>query len=148
MDQRRGIDHVGVCVAFVVHDDQGHILLQKRGQAARDERGSWDVGGGAVEFGETIDQAVRREVLEELCVEPLHIEFLEAGEAHRTNHEGLRTHWIYLLHSVLVDPEKVKIGEPDKIAEIGWFTTKNLPSPLHSVFPKIRKAVKKAGLLK
>jgi len=75
VDLRRGVDHIGVSASFVVHDGQGRVLLQKRGTKARDEQGKWDVGGGAIEFGESIDEAVRREIKEELCVDPLDVEF-------------------------------------------------------------------------
>ena len=33
---------------------------------------------------------------------------------------------------VLVDPKQVKIGEPDKFDDIGWFEIDNLPDKLHS----------------
>jgi ADP-ribose pyrophosphatase YjhB (NUDIX family) len=132
VDLRRGIDHIGVTVCFVVHDGKGKVLLQKRSQNCRDERGTWDIGGGAVEFGERIEDAVRREVQEELCTEPAKIEFLVTYDAHRTNHDGDQTHWVALGHAVQVDPEQIKIGEPHKVDEIGWFTSKNLPEPLHS----------------
>lgn len=133
VDLKRGIDHIGVSVCFIVHDGKGHILLHKRGPKARDERGNWDIGGGAIEFGESLDEAVRREIKEEFSCQAQDIEFLTAYEAHR-EHDGQPTHWIALLHAVKVDPKKVKIGEPQKISEIGWFTSQNLPEPLHSQF--------------
>lgn len=134
-DLRRGIDHIGAGIACVIHDGRGNILLMKRGPKARDERGCWDVCGGAIEFGESIDEAIRREIKEELCCEPLDIEFLTVYDAHR-EHEGDKTHWIQLVHVVRVDPDGVDIGEPHKISEIGWFTKNKLPSPLHSQFSK------------
>jgi 8-oxo-dGTP pyrophosphatase MutT (NUDIX family) len=136
VDLRRGIDHIGVSACAVIHDGHGRILLMKRGAGARDEHGRWDICGGAVEFGESIDEAVRREVMEELCVEPLEIEFLTAYDAHRVHTDGSPTHWVALIHAVRIDPSKVKIGEPHKIDEIGWFYKKDLPEPLHSQFPK------------
>ena len=143
-DLRRGVDFIGVTVCFVVHDGNGNILLQKRGQGARDERGNWDIGGGAVEFGETLDEAVRREIREELLVDPVSVEFLAAYEAHRDN-SGVLTHWIALLHAVKVDPKKVRIGEPEKIEQIDWFTSDTLPSPLHSQFYKSFDIAKERG---
>ncbi len=147
-DRLRGVDHIGVVVCAIVHDGKGNILLMKRGKGARDEHGHWDICGGALDFGESIDEALERELKEEICTEPLDVTFLEVGDAHRVNHKGQKTHWVWLLHSVLVDPKTVKIGEPHKFDEIGWFTSKNLPTPLHSQFSKVIKPAKEAGIFK
>lgn len=145
-DKRRGIDHIGVSASFVVHDGQGNILLQKRGEHSRDEQGNWDIGGGAIEFGETIEQAIRREIMEELCTEVIELEFLTVYDAHRF-HGGTQTHWVAIIYAALVDPERVKIGEPHKIEEIGWFTSRNLPEPLHSQFHKSFEVAKTRGII-
>lgn len=47
VDRLRGINHIGVTVCFVIHDGRGNVLLQKRSQRCRDEKGRWDIGGGA-----------------------------------------------------------------------------------------------------
>lgn len=146
IDLRRGVDYIGVTVNFVVYDGKGNVLLQKRSKAVRDEQGTWDVGGGAVEFGETIDEAVRREVQEELGVTAKKINFLVAFDAHRVN-KGSKTHWVALSYSVLVDSDKVRINEPNKIDEIGWFTLERLPAPLHSQIMKPLQAAKEAGII-
>lgn len=147
VDLRRGIDHIGVTAVGVIHDGSGKILLMKRGPKARDERGRWDICGGAIEFGESIDEAVRREVKEELCAEAEDIDFLTVYDAHR-EHEGNQTHWIAIVHAVRVDPAKVSIGEPDKIAEIGWFAAATLPAPLHSQFHKALEVAQAAGIIR
>ena len=54
---------VVACVGAVVHDDAGRLLLIRRGQAP--SQGLWSLPGGRVEPGETHEQAVEREVLEE-----------------------------------------------------------------------------------
>lgn len=146
IDLRRGIDHIGVSASFVIHDGEGRVLLQKRGPNASDEQGNWDIGGGAIEFGETIEETIRREVLEELCVEPIDMQFLTVYDAHR-EHQGEKTHWIAIIYAVQVDPKSVKVGEPHKIDELGWFTSKNLPEPLHSQFPKSFDLAKAAGII-
>lgn len=146
-DHRRGVDHIGLSACSIIHDGKGKILLLKRGKKARDEHGKWDICGGAIEFGESIDEAVKRELMEELCVEPLDIDFLTVYDSHR-EHEGRKTHWIAIVYAVTVDPKKVKIGEPHKIEEIGWFTTNTLPSPLHSQFHKNLESATRAGIVK
>lgn len=144
---RKGIDYIGVSASFIVHDGNGRVLLQKRGDGARDENGTWDVGGGGVEFGEAIIETVRREVKEELCAEALDIEFLTVYDAFREMN-GHKTHWIAVMHTVRVDPSKVQIGEPGKIDELGWFTSDSLPSPLHSQFWKSYQIALDSGVVK
>jgi 8-oxo-dGTP diphosphatase len=146
MNKNRGVDYIGVTVTFVIHDGKGNFLLQKRSQNTRDEKGKWDVGGGALEFGEEWIDAVEREVEEEIGVKPLKVEFLKAFNALRENN-GVNTHWIALVHSVLVDPSEVKIGEPNKIDEIGWFNLNNLPNPLHSKILESLMAAKEKGYI-
>ena len=146
-DLRRGIDHIGVSASFVIHDGEGNVLLQKRGQQARDEQGRWDVGGGAIEFGESIDNAIRGEIKEELCTVPLEMSFLTVYDAHR-EHDGRKTHWIAIMYAVKVDPETVQIGEPHKIESLGWFTSKTLPSPLHSQLWKSYQVALDMGIVR
>lgn len=148
IDLLRGIDHIGVSACAVVHDGKGRILLMKRGLKARDEQGHWDICGGAIEFGESIDDALSREIKEELCADPLEITFSHAYDAHRVHTDGRPTHWIALIHFVKVDPAQVNIGEPHKIAEIGWFTKDTLPEPLHSQFWKSFQRAFDQGLIK
>lgn len=84
-----------------------------------------------MEFGETFEETVRREVREEYGVEPLEIKYIGTRNVLR-EHNGKRTHWIKNLHWVLVDPANVVNGDPEKIDEIKWFDFHDLPSPLHS----------------
>lgn len=148
VDLRRGIDHIGISACALIYDSQGRVLLMKRGPGARDEQGHWDICGGAIEFGESIDEAIKREVREELCVEPIDIEFLTAYDAHRQHTDGSPTHWVALAHVAKVDPAKVKIGEPHKIAEIGWFYSHELSSPLHTQFQKNYQPALTRGFVK
>ena len=140
VDLRRGIDHIGVSASFIVHDGQGKVLLQKRGQKCRDEQGTWD-SGGAIEFGETVEEAIVREINEELGTKPLDMEFLKVFDVHRENN-GRKTHWITIDYAVKVDPKTVKIGEPDKFDQLGWFNISELPTPLHSTFDVILEKYK------
>ena len=146
-DLRRGVDHIGISAAAIIHDGNGKILLMQRGPKARDENGRWDICGGAIEFGESIDDALMREGAEELGVALEDIEFLTAYDAHR-EHEGSQTHWVCLLHSAQADPAKVKIGEPDKISVIGWFGLDDIPAPQHSMLHKALAAAQKAGIIR
>lgn len=106
--------------------------MQKRTEEVRDEKGRWEVGGGALEFGLTVEENLRKEVREELCTEIIEYEFLGYRDVHRELKDGTRTHWVALDFKVLIDPDNVEIGEPDKIEKIMWVTESELPTPMHS----------------
>ena len=130
----KGVDYTGVTIVFLCHDGKSNFLLNKRSQNCRDEQGCWDPGGGGVEFGDTVEATLKKELKEEYCADVLDYEFFGFRDVHREIN-GKKTHWIALDFKVLVDREKVANGEPKKFDEISWFKLDNLPSPLHSQFP-------------
>lgn len=141
-DLQRGVDYIGVTVVFYCHDGKGNFLMHKRSINCRDEIGCWDVGGGSMEFGETFEDAVRREIREEYCCEVKKLNFVTSYNVLRKN-GGKNTHWIALIFTARLDPKKVSIGEPDYMEEIGWFNLNNLPEPLHSQFYTFFDLIKK-----
>jgi len=128
---QKGVDFIGISIVYICHDGKGNFLFQKRGANCRDENGRWDTGGGGLEFKDTVEETLRKEIMEEYCTPVLAHEFLGYRDVHRENN-GKKTHWVALDFKVLVDREKVKNGEPHKFDDIGWFKLDNLPSPLHS----------------
>lgn len=131
---KKGLDYTGVTIVYLCHDGKGNILLNKRSINCRDEHGTWDPGGGGLEFGDTVEDTLKKEIHEEYCTEVLGYEFLGYRDVHR-EHEGKKTHWIALDFKVLIDRNKVKNGEPHKFDFVEWFDLDKLPSPLHSQFP-------------
>lgn len=119
--------------------------MHKRSSNCRDEIGRWDTGSGSMEFGETPEQAVTREIMEEYCVQPKKLQFCGVRNALRKN-GVVKTHWVALLFVAQVDSKKVQIGEPDKMEELGWFRMNKLPKPLHSAFLDQMKIINKFGV--
>jgi ADP-ribose pyrophosphatase YjhB (NUDIX family) len=117
---------------FVCHDGAGRIVLARRSAGARDEPGAWDCGAGALEFGETFEAAVTREVAEEYTAVPRGIDLLGVRNVLRADPPS---HWVAIVFAVLVDPTSVAIGEPHKFDELGWFGLDGLPAPLHPQLP-------------
>src|SRR3954452_20969026 len=118
-----------VSCVFVGHDGAGRVLLARRGPGARDEPGAWDCGAGALEFGETFEEAVTREVGEEYGTAPLSITLLGVRNVLRADPP---THWVAVVFAVRADPAAVRLGEPHKFDRLGWFAPDALPAPLHS----------------
>lgn len=87
-----GTDHTGITITYFCHDGEGNVLMQMRGQSCRDERGGWDIGGGALEYGHTVEDTLKKEIQEEYATDVLSFEFLGYRDVHR-EHEGKKTHW-------------------------------------------------------
>lgn len=126
-----GVDFIGVSVPFYCHDGKGNFLLHKRSDKCRDEKGRWDFGGGRVEFGETLEEAVNREMKEEYGVSGVIEKQLPAHSSLRTDGKT-KLHWLTITFIVRVDRNKVVLGDSEKMLELGWFKLNNLPKPLHS----------------
>ncbi|WIM99216.1 NUDIX domain-containing protein [Actinoplanes oblitus] len=131
-----------VSCVFVCHDGAGRILLAKRSGQARDEPGTWDCGAGALEFGETFEAAVTREVVEEYVARPLEITQLGVRNVLR---EDPPSHWVAVVFAVRVDPAAVRIGEPHKFDELTWCAPDDLPSPRHSQLSATLALLETAG---
>ncbi len=110
------------CGAAIVRD--GRILLVLRRNAP--EAGYWSLPGGKVDFLERLEDAVRREIREEIGV------MIELGRLlHVTQMIGTDgQHWVspvYLARIVSGEPEN---REPAKHAEVDWFVLDKPPALL------------------
>jgi mutator protein MutT len=127
---KRGIDYIGVGVGALLVNEAGEVFLAQRGPLAKNERGLWEFPGGSVEFGETLTEALQREMMEEFGIQ------IEAGELldvadHILTEEG--QHWVsptYLCRIVAGEP---RIMEPGKCSAIGWFDPNDVPDPLSQI---------------
>ncbi len=77
------------------------------------------IPGGSVEFGETFEKALKREMKEELDIEIEIIELLGVGE-HIMPDEHL--HRVLPTYICTIKKGIPKIREPQKCAEIAWFS--------------------------
>ena len=96
MDNKaKGKEFIGNSVVFFCHDGKGKFLMHKRSVNARDEQGKWDIGAGSMEFGDSVETTLRKEIKEEYSCDVLSFEFLGYREIFREQN-GHPTHWMSL----------------------------------------------------
>lgn len=130
--KHKGISFTGITTVFFCHDGKGKLFLTKRSNKTRDEHGRWDPGAGGLKHGQSIEENMLRELKEEYNVDPIKSEYLGYFDSFRQTDEGIPTHWLAMCFAVQVNPDDVKVNEPNMVDDSGWFDLDALPSPLHS----------------
>lgn len=126
----RGVDSIGVGVGAVILNTRNEVLVTQRGPKARNERGFWEFPGGAVELGETLESALRREILEEFGVEIEIIQLLDIVD-HILPDE--KQHWVSPTYICRITRGIPTIMEPDKCSAIKWCSIAKIPDHLSIV---------------
>jgi 8-oxo-dGTP pyrophosphatase MutT (NUDIX family) len=127
-------------VSALIFDAAGAVLLQRR-----DDNGRWGLPGGAVDPGETVAAAIRREVREEtgLEIEPQRLIGVysdPAGHQVMAYPDGNVTHFVSLAFECRVVGGVLACGAES--LELGWFAPAALPADTMLVSQiRIRDAV-------
>ena len=127
--------------AIVVQQDE--VLLIRRGKAP--QKGLWSLPGGALELGESLDQAVRREVLEETGLEVRVLEFAGAFER-ITKDDGEAVQYHYVLLDYLCEIVGGALAAGDDAAEAEWVSRAALKH--RSLTPGLEAVIDKAFRLR
>lgn len=115
----------------------GKVLLGKRhsdqtkASSALDGEGTWTMPGGKLQYGETFEEGVKREVGEETG-----IIVREATVIGINNDIGTHAHFVTLGFLSTDFEGEPRVLEPNEIIEWNWFELDNLPSPLY--FPSAK----------
>lgn len=116
-------DFVRVGVGVIIRKDNKFLVGKRIGEHGK---GTWCFPGGHLEYRETFEQCARREAREEACISIKNIRF---GTATNDIFESGK-HYITIYMVSDYDKGKVRVMEPDKMFEWGWFEWNNLPKPL------------------
>jgi len=111
-------------VGAIISNAAGEIFLARRGREARNEAGKWEFPGGSVEFNETLEQALVREIREEYGFE---IEVRELLDVVDHIIPAEKQHWVSPSFLCRVKSGTPRIQEPHKCSEIAWFTLDRIP---------------------
>lgn len=132
---KTGKDYIGVGGGVLIFNENDEVLILKRGKESKNEVGVWQKPGGAIDYGEKVIDAMKREIKEET---DLDIEIW--GYLPHTDHIIKRDaqHWVAFNYLGRVVSGKVKIMEPEKCEEFGWFKLDQLP---HNLAQTTKEAV-------
>lgn len=83
--------HTEVAVGVLLRESDGALLISSR-PAGKPYAGYWEFPGGKIEAGETVEQALRRELIEELGVRIGKAHVWKVTE-HDYPHALVRLHW-------------------------------------------------------
>lgn len=124
--------HPGVAIGVLVFNHEGRVLLGKRkGELGT---GEYSLPGGKVDFGETPYEAAKREVKEETNLELTgdgcdKLQF--TGQVTNDYFPEKGKHYITLYYSATaINPDDLKVMEPDKIEGWDWYSRWDIPQPV------------------
>ncbi len=109
---------------YIINDKKQVLFGKRKGAHAK---GDWSAPGGHLEFGESWEECVTREVTEEVGIE---IENIRFGTVTNDIFQKDSKHYITIHMITDYKSGVVQLLEPDKCSEWKWFDWENLPSPL------------------
>lgn len=109
-------------VAMIIKNDEGKVLLVRRGSKARSHHGTWENVGGEVEANEDPRDAIVREVREEIGVEVEIIDEILAMEDTQVNGEV----WLAIIFEGRILTGTPELLEEGKHLAVQWFTLEEL----------------------
>lgn len=100
---------------FGILERDGKVLMGLRNDSSSSFQGCWCHPGGGIEFRELMDDALRREFMEEVGL------VVDVGLSYTAVHEWFTNE----RHVVLILKQVFSTGEPfpgDGFSKVGWFT--------------------------
>jgi len=127
-------------IVSAVIEDGNKLLFGRKTKDVGPYPNTWHLIGGGINEGESLEDNLKREILEETGIEVDILKSLSFDEDYEPNKHGELTHYIFLVYLV-----KYKSGTPtadDDIKTLRWFKKDELPvdelnKPTIKLFKKI-----------
>ena len=108
-------------VMAIIYDREKGILFEKR-----TDNGMWCIPGGAMELGETIEDALRREVREETSLEISEPELFDVrANVHMVYPNGDEVYYTDIVY--VIEKYSGDLDSDDESSELKWFGLNELP---------------------
>lgn len=109
-------------VGALIFENNKILLVERAGEPLK---GWWSLPGGVVETGETLEQAIRREIREETGLEVGPLKFLEIFERIMPDAAG-KPEYHYVLVDYMCHPAGGELRAGDDAGRVAWFTESEL----------------------
>ena len=116
--------HIFRIGVFGIIEQNGLVAL-----ARRQDNKWWNLPGGGTEAGESVDEALKREIMEEIGIE-ISIEYIVGVYSKPQKNEVVLTFWC--------KPRSTELFTTEESIEVGWFDPSQLPEP---ILPKHRQRI-------
>ena len=135
-----GKDYIGIGCGAVILNEKNEILLLKRSKTARNKAGHWTIPGGEVAFGERVEDALLREVLEETG---LQVEIIKLLSLTNDLIPEENQHWVSNQFLCKIKKGIPENKEPQKHDALHWWSLQELPELLTATTKKRIASLKK-----
>lgn len=125
------------CNAVILENPHGEILLLRR--AAEPRKGYWDLPGGFVELGETLEESMLREMQEEVGFRTHRLRYVSSCPGRYQYHDENYHILTFLFYA---RTSRTRIIKTDEFSEARFFARHKIPLT-KIAFPGLRAALKK-----
>lgn len=111
---------------MIITQDEKILLLKRQGAHGS---GTWSLPGGHLEWNESLEDCAKRETAEEAGIEIKNPLFFAVTNDIMNDEDR---HYITIFMKATEFSGEPKICEPERCAEMEWFSLDDLPAPLFS----------------
>ena len=119
-------NHPYIGVDNIILNDKGGILLNKRADSMRTYPGMWGLVSGYIEWGETVEDALKREAMEEVGVNIKVVKF--TGRYYDSPGRHPKKTVICLPHICRIISGEPNVNQPEEVSEVRWFRPEEIRS--------------------